>query len=408
MPKFKNIKFVILSVTVALLIFISTQNISTYFNELNIEAQTTNWVSWYTDRNDNVVNVYIMDFIPRAGTTSYVDSNISGLSRVSINSVRNAIKTSNIEAAKILAEGTAYHKYPKAPYGNKSAKSYLKYNLAGRVEFLTAIPLRTTPTPYSNSEFYPDTQTILTKNISVCDLVDKYGIDEIWINMYHTTKTVPIESNLSMGTNIRKLWNQNGYGDTSNSFLENDLPQCQNTYTVYNYNYSRAFIQKDFTETIVHNHIHQIERYLKLALGTNNTTDLTYDSFTRNGERSLEFVCGDAHFTPISKAQTDEYKYNVPYSVTSKCPFLTWNQTASKTVTVKCSDWGCREKDYYVWWMNSLPGENNNLSKNGLIVKNFWRMISNFDGNASDSVTNCTFGIIRNAQANTFTKCSLK
>ena len=79
----------------------------------------------------------------------------------------------------------------------------------------------------------------MLNSLDVCHYVDVLGVKEVWVWMYHTGSIGPIESNMAMGRMSQAYWNHGTYGDVSNSYQQNDLPVCNRTYTVYDYNYGR-------------------------------------------------------------------------------------------------------------------------------------------------------------------------
>ena len=46
---------------------------------------------------------------------------------------------------------------------------------------------------------------------------------------------------------------------------------------------------------------------------------------------------------------------------------------------VNCEKWGCTERGYDIYWMQSFPGYDNTLVDNGYKLKNWWDFIGDFD-----------------------------
>jgi hypothetical protein len=90
-------------------------------------------------------------------------------------------------------------------------------------------------------------------------------------------------------------------------------------------------------------------------------------------------VCGDAHFPPNTIAEHAwpwfpnpyAYIYNSPETFPSRC--ADWQWTITNTVPVSGGTWGNTEVGYLTWWMQNIPGLNNNLhGRNGSLRPNWW------------------------------------
>ena len=216
---------------------------------------------------------------------------------------------------------------------------------------------------------------MLTEDVSVCDYVDRQGVKEVWIWGYHYGLIEPTESNLQMGTISSAYWNHGTYGDISNSEQTNDLPQCSKTYAVYNYNYGRE------TEQAVHNHGHHLERILGWV-----DNSLFWDGFVGGRTRgtSSGWVidwenrgCGWTHHAPQT-APGNDYGLNAAGSELSDCKDWKPDRSGVKN-SISCDNWSCLELEYYRWWMQNMPGKDNNLIYNGNPVRNWWDFTADFD-----------------------------
>lgn len=263
----------------------------------------------------------------------------------------NEISSGTIEG---LEKGSIYINDP-------SQTQYLNYIVYDSKEFLTAIPKS------QNFKPFADHLKILN-DINVCDYIDNKGVKEVWVWMYHTTKVAPIESNMSMGTAFRNFWTQPDFGDVSNSYRQNDLPVCKNTYTVYDYNYTR------WVAEALENHTHQFE-----ALFGYLNSDLFWTKFVRPyGKMDKANSCGDTHFPP--NGATD-YDWKNPRVVTSNCS--DWHPDASgRTEQVSCLNWTCQDDGgttYKIWWMQRIPGFGNALAYQNHQLRNWWEFVGDFD-----------------------------
>lgn len=295
--------------------------------------------------------------------------------------IRNRVQTLTQEAITILSDGSKFHGYKDAV-----APAYLNYQILDRKEFLAAIPAATE----SPAVFYkrPDYREILSQ-VNICNYVDNLGVKEVWMWGYHNEfinpPIAPSESNMSMGNSVQSLWNNGNpydpvagatYGDISNGERINDLPTCDHTYTLYNYTYRPG------VENKLHNHIHQIENLMQFGddvmfwHGTNSWGGKQYFEDPGN------YTCGNAHFTPnagagYTKAEA-EYHFNLTNSFNTSCP--NWKPDGTGIAeSVSCSNWQCTEKGYYTWWMQNLPGYNNQIPYQTTTLTNWWDATYDFE-----------------------------
>jgi len=271
----------------------------------------------------------------------------------SVEEIKQKIKRINGELIAGLEAGSSFHLYK-----DNSSKSALKYSIADSKEFLRPI-LRTNNSKWlfldqGDWGLTADHYTELS-SINICDYVDNKGIKEVWIWMYHygpdTDKdgkadldanryhVSPAESNMS-----------SKYGDISNSNRIDDLPLCKNTYTVYEYNYTR-----DFGEAI-EDHTHQIEALMRHA------DEATWNKFVGLESGSAPFACGWTHCPPnvMSVCSSHNYDWKNETVVSSNCE--NWTENGKGEVkNVSCHTWAgnnCDSKSgdkFKVWWMQNIP-----------------------------------------------------
>jgi hypothetical protein len=208
----------------------------------------------------------------------------------------------------------------------------------------------------------------------ICHQVDVLGVKEVWVWMYHTAQMGPIESNMSMGTESQAFWT-GGYGDVSNSWRVNDLPICQNTYVVYEYNYSRGLGEA------LEDHGHHLESLFSYAQQS------VFSRFTDPHGSPQPNVnhCGNVHMPPNTAV---DYDWRNEADVVSDC--RDWRfDGAGQTAIVDCHTWygtTCVEDGgakYKVWWMQSLPGREYNDGYTGdptyCALRNWWDFKGDFD-----------------------------
>ena len=253
-----------------------------------------------------------------------------------------------------LTYGSTYHGYK-----NPTAKPSLNYTVLEVKSFDEPIPVSTRFPPFAD-------HIKVLNDLNICDYVENKGVKEVWIWMYHSNVVVPIESNMS-----------GPYGDISNSYRQDDLPHCANTYTVYDYNYGRGV--SEATE----DHMHQIEAVLNYIDGRDITSNNQWSSLlfwgkfvgSDSSHKIIRPGCGWSHYPPNG---TQDYDWQNPNYVESDCE--DWKPDKSGQLhTFNCDKWNCDSLTFFKWWMQNVPGYRNGLYDNGKQLKNWWDFIGDFD-----------------------------
>lgn len=308
------------------------------------------------------VNVLVLKYFPTDGS-GRLDRNETNLD-YSLEEVRNKVNTLNQAGVVSLTNGTKYHGYK-----NATAAAALHYTIVDQKEYLEPLPRGLSLGREGNR---PDYRKMLER-VNICDYVDNKKVSQIWVWGYHTGQIVPVESNMSMGNRSREFWNHGDYGDVSNSEQTNDLPICNNTYVLYNYNYERGL--GEFLE----DHGHQIEALFRFV------DNPIWDKFQRpHGLTKGEINrCGWTH-SPPNVTDAHQYLWNSEETVLSDCE--DWKlEGYGQVKEVNCHTWyGAECKDnggveFKTWWMQNIPGMNNNISYQGRVLKNWWDYYGDFD-----------------------------
>jgi len=243
------------------------------------------------------------------------------------------------QTARALEEGSRFRAY-KFVYAPPS----LRYEIVDTIDCLEYVPAD------SNKKGYSDYHAIL-KRAKLKECLEKRGVKEVWIWGYHSKALAPWESNMSSPHGV----------DISNSDRDlNDLPVFDRTYTVYHYNYHRA------TEEAVHNHLHQIECLIR---NSNPTVARIFE-----GEKD-NWRCGDCHFPPNG---IKDYDYHNARFVESDIEDWKPEGFGAKK-RLNRDTWGNKELSWYIYWMQSIPGEGNRLTYRGKPLTNWWRLVGDFD-----------------------------
>ncbi|MFH1777301.1 MAG: hypothetical protein ABH952_07075 [Candidatus Omnitrophota bacterium] len=304
------------------------------------------------------IPILVLKYFPTIDGVN-LDSGVTGVT-ATLAGIRTRVDKLTNEAITALNKGSTYHGYK-----DSSAMASLNYFVADSREFLYAIPKSVQFPPF------PDHMQILT-DLNIADYVDNQGIKEVWIWMYHTADIVPIESNMAIGNISGDFWNYGSYGDVSNSYRQNDLPICNKTYTVYDYNYGRGLGEA------VEDHTHQLEAVFRWV-----DNDLFWNKFVNPyGRTDIVNHCGWTHCPPNTISDYDWYNETI---VSSNCE--DWHPDGSGEIKlVNCHTWeeawpgdtGGGEA-FKVWWMQNIPGKNNDLYYEGNKLKNWWDFIGDFD-----------------------------
>jgi hypothetical protein len=315
------------------------------------------------------VPVLVLSYFPDEDNDGRLDSSITGIDE-DINVMKDKVQSLTVELINALNTGSTYHAYKKP-----SAPS-LNYFVFESKEFIKPLPLSDFEVPWNPGIYRPDYFKILSE-IDICDYVDNKGVKEVWIWGYHYGKIEPVESDMAMGYVSRNFWNHGSYGDVSNSEQTNDLPVCDNTYTLFNYNYGRGLAEA------IESHTHQIEAVLKYV-----DYELFWNKFVNpyGQPKPNRNHCGWTHYPPNGVHDYDWWNTNI---VLSDCE--NWKPDNSGEVEeVNCATWyskyygtsECKDDGgiaFKIWWMQNIPGKDNELYDNGKKLRNWWEFIGDFD-----------------------------
>ena len=265
-----------------------------------------------------------------------------------------------------LSEGSRYHGYQ-----NAAARPSLGYRVVKNIIVYEPLPPGKSAGGSAN---FADFNQILAR-FGGGDWVNGQSVREIWLWGYHTAKIVPVESNMSSPTT----------GDVSNSNrFADDLPIYDRTYVLYNYNYGRS------QNEAVHNHGHQLESIFSyIAQRQDGNDSLFWDRFCgRSGGVFQQGRCGNTHNPPNSTGDYDYYN-NTP--VLSDCEDWRPDNSGQKK-NVSAQTWGGlsyawpsgppggnTEAQFYIYWMQNMPGHQNGVRMNSEVMRNWWEFTADWD-----------------------------
>jgi hypothetical protein len=205
------------------------------------------------------------------------------------------------------------------------------------------------------------------ERVDIRKWVEDRGVKEVWLWAYHGGKVDLWESNLA-----------SPFGDISNSNRDPaDLPVLRQSYTVYHYNYQRG------TSEAVENHMHQIEAVLNAVDGRDTTPPSQWRSLLFWGRfvgsdashKIVEPRCGWAHYPPNGES---DYDWANPRTVLSDIE--DWRPDGSgKRLPVNCTQWQGDSLQWFVYWMQNLPGRGHGLTHDGRRLTNWWLFLGDYD-----------------------------
>jgi len=271
-----------------------------------------------------------------------IDVHATGDVSAPLETIREHTHTTTRRVIEALQQGSIYHGY-KDP----TAQPSLRYQIVDSIEFLEALPVWPKP---GHRVPMTDYHAIM-RRIDAHTWVTQRGVKEIWIWGYHGGVVDLWESNMA-----------GPWGDISNSDRDPaDLPVFDRTYTVYHYNYQRG------PSEAVEDHMHQIEAVLR-----HRDPTLFWDKFVG---KPGEGRCGWAHYPPNGERDYDWRNAKFVWS-----DIEDWRPDGGgQKVYINCDRWKRDSLQWFIYWMQNLPGANNGLHYHGRPLTNWWALIGDFD-----------------------------
>lgn len=286
------------------------------------------------------IPVLVLKYFPLAGNR--IDRAITGDVGAPLDAIRAHTERTTAQVVSALERGSIYHGYK-----NPAAQPSMRYQIVDSLEFLEPLPTFSKPGHRAPMTDY----NAIMRRIDIETWVRERGVKEVWLWGYHGGKVDLWESNMA-----------GPYGDISNSDRDpHDLPVLEKTYTVYHYNYQRG------ASEAVEDHIHQIEAVLRYV-----DEDLFWRKFV--GQPG-EGRCGWAHFPPNGER---DYDWANPKFVWTDIE--DWRPDGGERKKMNCRRWNCNSLDWFIFWMQNLPGAENGIIYRGKPLSNWWTFIGDFDG----------------------------
>lgn len=271
-----------------------------------------------------------------------IDRSITGDVDAPLEQIRRHCAQTTQGVAEALQTGSIYHGY-KDP----TAQPSLRYPIVDSLEFLEPLPTWRKP---GHRVPMTDYNAILNR-INIREWVLEKGIKEVWIWGYHGGVIDLWESNMA-----------SRWGDISNSDRDpSDLPVLEKSYTVYHYNYQRG------PSEAVEDHMHQFE-----AVFRHIDPELFWDRFVG---KTGEGRCGWAHYPPNG---VQDYDWRNPNYVWTDIE--DWRpEGGGQKIRINSDRWNRDSLQWFIYWMQNVPGANNGLSLRGRSLTNWWNFIGEWD-----------------------------
>jgi hypothetical protein len=312
-----------------------------------------------------------------------------------------------------LEEGSKFHGYK-----DLTALPYLGYKVLKFWTIYDQIPISTTYQLYTiqgYGVYQPDFIQVYN-DFGLQQYIEANKVDEVWIwfggcalpgwPSYDPALHLPEnfvegpESDMASPTT----------GDISNSYrFPNDIPICNRTVVVYCYNFRRTQAEA------VHDHGHQLESMFKYAA---EQQDGNYNLFVHNFSGwGINYSspplgrAGDCHHPPNT---TVDYDYLNTTLVQSDIE--DWIPIGGPQKYVNVNTWANlnyswpapgyfpqqTESQWYIYWMQNMPGYNNQIPYNGHNMTNWWQFVSDWDS-CSNTHTGLYFSQLINQQLSNIT-----
>lgn len=313
-----------------------------------------------TDTSYNL-NILVIKYFPLSANGQNIDIAVTGDVGDPYTTIqqRTVNVTNNLKAS--IEKGSRY-----LGYKDPNVSPALTYQIIDTKEYTAAVPM------LSDGTRRPDYSGIMTTH-NICDYVDNKGVREVWLWAYQGP-TYPGSSYPYLSISESKM--AGPFGDISNSYTNNNMPTCKNTYRVYTFNYGRG------TSEALESWGHQIEA--EISAVDNNLFRNIWQGPNYPQTLGVNGRCGSVHNPPNARF---EYDRSNPNPQQSDC--LDWNpDSLGQLSSISCSIWGCQQisdndnpdLNYMVWNWQNLPGRLNNKTYQGSPLRNFWDVHGDFDG----------------------------
>ncbi len=337
------------------------------------------------------------------------------LGEYTLDELKSRIDQFNKRVKFSLEEGSRYHGYK-----DNQAKPFLGYRV---VKYITVYRQIKTSTFSLGTEgeknlYQPDYKQEFD-DLNISEFINENNVKEVWFwygeaarpnwPSYDEQIHGDIDDYVSF---VESNMSSHLTGDISNSYrYVDDLYILDHSYVVYCYNFARSQAEA------VHNHGHQLESMYKyISTKQDGNHSMFVQNFSGWGDNNYTIPplgrAGDTHHPPNT---TTDYDYLNTTLIESDIE--DWNPFGGLTKPVNVDTWGNliynwpgesyfsqkTESQWYIYWMQNMPGFNNNITFNSSQMTNWWMFTSNWDscynnniGLYFDDITSRTLSIDEN------------
>ncbi len=307
------------------------------------------------------------------------------LNRLSLTAIENNILDIYRRKKMALEQGSRFR-----GYANPAAVPSLGFRVVEHINVYELLPPSTRPGVVANTRL-PDWFRVFAE-LGLDTLIRNRGVKQVWVATGSfdagTPSYDPAIHNLA---DARYLWESNmsspTTGDVSNSDrFAGDLPLLGHTYVVYGINFRRSQAEA------IHNVGHQLEaQFAHANQAFEGNTDLFWRSFVGQ-DNSRNFIRGRSGWTHMPPNTITNYDYlNVTPTmsdiedwrpdgtgVKKNVSRDTWGQLSYPWPGA--AEFGQRvEAQWYVYWMQNMPGLGNTIPRGSGVMTNWWWFVADWD-----------------------------
>jgi hypothetical protein len=264
------------------------------------------------------------------------------------------------ELQDYLSEASKFH-----GYDNPQEPSAVKVNI---VDVINVNGTRPNPTGTWEGSYAQ-----MLDDYSLCSRINNEDIDQIWLWVD------PVNGGGAPGVE---------YAISSKHFIAGSqfatipgIPFCDgdNSFVIMGFDFTRT------TDLALHSFGH----YMEGLLGNLATVPLFWNSFTdiSGGTKN----CGNVHFPPNGAA---DYDYGNTTQVTTNCK--DWHPDGSgDTEVLNCTEWGCNQEGYLLWWMQNFPNPRQELQYSSSYIKSWWDYVVDMDESIENTYNDSKYNLNR-------------
>lgn len=359
-----------------------------------VEENIDPYLSTPVSNNIKEIPVVIIRYLPTIDGTNIDISKATdygNLGEITIDKLKSNIDDYDKRVKFSLEEGSKFRGYK-----NTNENPYLGYKV---IKYLTVYRQIGISNFKIGSEggkdiFAPDYKQEFD-TLGLTNFIKDNNVKEVWIWYGEAARPNWPSYDVNIHGNIQKYvsivesnMSSPSTGDISNSHrYPDDLPVFNHTYVVYCQNFRRTQAEA------VHNHGHQLESiYNYVAHRQDGNPSMFVQKYCGYGDNNYTIPpigrAGDTHHPPNTKV---DYDYLNSTLVSSDIE--DWKPSGGTKKPVNVNTWGNLiynwpglpdfnqrvESQWYLYWMQNMPGNNNNIAENTYKMTNWWQFTSDWD-----------------------------